>query len=516
MKTNIRGCPTSQNVKHNETRDIQHQGTGAIVYELYKRNIEQLRSRLAEICEENQRVKVQIDSLLNKAMDGYAEVREFIKELDHVLGSMDTKHGEIAEHVNVAERNGERIITGKRPNATMKNVMRTAPEDYLLNGIPVQSKYCQAAEKSLSAVIDHLHQYEKINYGHNKELYEIPKDQYELIMQILSGDRSYEHYQAVLNKVKIIEQETGRPFTEIVLKGKTTYAEVQLTNIQKTLDAKEQDIQNEAGAQKKQVDSDRRKKQQTAKEEAKPSFEKATQNAALSALFSGSIELVAGIYRKCKEGKSLTQFTIEDWEELGIDTAKATAEGGISGYAIYAVTNYTRLPDNFGTPIASAGVSLCFGLLELKREAKQNPMTELEYQNRCNELFISAAMSALGAAAGEVLIPIPVLGPVIGSAIAGQITQHILAAANYAAANIASQNDTLREYCEYLQKIDLEQIRLNTQYISQSLVALESAESQDQINEILRNAVRNMGLPLVFGDSTMDEKMSDPNWVLTF
>lgn len=506
----------SNKESYRETRDTRHQGSGAIVYEFYKRNIEQLRSRLAEIYAEDQNLKEQIDSLLEKAMDGYAEVREFIEDLDHVLGSVKSKHGEIAEHINVAERNGERIILGKRPNSTMKNVMRTAPEDYRINGIPVQSKYCQAAEKSLNAVIDHLHQYEKINYGHNKELYEIPKDQYELIMQILSGDNSYDHYQAVLNKVKIIEQETGRPFTEIVLKGKTTYAEVQLTNIQKTLDAKEQEIQSKANTPKKQVDSDSKKKQQAAKEEAKPSFEKASQSAAMAALFSGGLELAAGIYRKCKDGKSLTQFTVEDWEELGIDTAKATAEGGISGYAIYAVTNYTNLPENFGTPIASAGVSLCVGMLELKMQAKQKSMTELEYQNRCHELFINSALNALGAAAGTALIPIPVLGSVIGSAIAGQITQDILAAVDYAAANIASQNAILREYCEELQKIDLEQIRLSTQYIGHSLAALESAEGQSQINEILRKTVEEMGLPSVFGYSSIDERMKDPSWVLKF
>lgn len=506
----------SNKENYQETRDTRHQGSGAIVYEFYKRNIEQLRSRLAEICAEDQILKEQIDSLLKKAMDGYAEVRDFIADLEHVLGSMDTKHGEIAEHINVAERNGERIILGKRPNSTMKNVKRTAPEDYLLNGIPVQSKYYHRADKSLDAVLKHLNQYEGIGYGQNKELYEIPKDQFEIIMRVLAGDHSQEHYQAILNKIKAIEEKTGRPFEKVVLKGKATYDEVLLENIYKTLDTKEQNIQNEADAQKKQIDADSKKKQQAANEEAKPSFEKASQSAALSALFSGGLELAAGIYRKCKDGKSLSQFTVEDWEELGIDTAKATAEGGISGYAIYAATNYTKLPENFGTPIASAGVSLCFGLLELKLQIKQKSMTELEYQNRCHELFINSALNALGAAAGTALIPIPVLGSVIGSAVAGQITQDILAAVDYAAANIASQNAILREYCEELQKIDLEQIRLSTQYIGHSLAALESAEGQAQINEILRNTVEKMGLPSAFGYSTIDERMKDPNWVLKF
>ena len=74
----------------------------------------------------------------------------------------------------------------------------------------------------------------------------------------------------------------------------------------------------------------------------------------------------------------------------------------------------------------------------------------------------------------------------------------------------------LVEYCAKLQNIDVKKLRNEICCVNQALDALESVESQTQINEILCSTVEAMGLPTVFGESTLDDKMSDPNWVLTF
>ena len=78
------------------------------------------------------------------------------------------------------------------------------------------------------------------------------------------------------------------------------------------------------------------------------------------------------------------------------------------------------------------------------------------------------------------------------------------------------QRMEFQEYCAKLQNIDVKKLRNEICCVNQALDALESAESQTQINEILCSTVEAMGLPAVFGESTLDDKMSDPNWVLTF
>lgn len=78
------------------------------------------------------------------------------------------------------------------------------------------------------------------------------------------------------------------------------------------------------------------------------------------------------------------------------------------------------------------------------------------------------------------------------------------------------QRRQFQEYCAELQAIDVDKLRSEICCVNQALAALESAESQSQINEILRKTVQEMRLPDIFGDGTMDDKMSDSNWVLTF
>lgn len=72
------------------------------------------------------------------------------------------------------------------------------------------------------------------------------------------------------------------------------------------------------------------------------------------------------------------------------------------------------------------------------------------------------------------------------------------------------------EYCAELQRIDVDCLHSEICCINLALTALDAAENQSQINEILRKTVEEMGLPSVFGYSSIDERMKDPNWVLKF
>ncbi|MGQ0516579.1 hypothetical protein ACT453_38070, partial [Bacillus sp. D-CC] len=54
------------------------------------------------------------------------KVREFLQDPSKILGSDKTKHGEIAEQVEVHVRNAYKILKGMNPLATFDGVGRTA------------------------------------------------------------------------------------------------------------------------------------------------------------------------------------------------------------------------------------------------------------------------------------------------------------------------------------------------------------------------------------------------------
>ena len=118
---------------------------------------------------------------LSESLHCVENLRDFVSSPENILGNMQTKHGEIAEHVEVEIRNGRDILNHIKPTATFEGVGRTAPEDYIIDGVQVQSKYIAGASKSLDHVLEHLHKYPGFT---DNGFYHIPKDQYELLEKV--------------------------------------------------------------------------------------------------------------------------------------------------------------------------------------------------------------------------------------------------------------------------------------------------------------------------------------------
>ena len=239
--------------------------------------------------------------------------------------------------------------------------------------------------------------------------YVIPKDQYELIQRVLKDDKeiSSKTARAIKEKVeKIKESSNGRNFEDVIRPGEVDYAAVQQGKIHETLDKKSDQLSQTADNQKQRADERSDKKREQAQQEAAPSLQKAGKAAAEAAFISGGFQLAVGIYSKCKEGKKINEFTVDDWKDIGIDTAKAAAEGGISGFAIYSITNFTSI----SAGPAAAGVSLAFSVSELAYRKSTGAISDEEFKESCQMAALNAAVSAVGAAIGQELIPIPLLG----------------------------------------------------------------------------------------------------------
>ena len=317
---------------------------------------------------------------------------------------------------------------------------RTSPTDYTIDGTPFQSKFYHLESSnnrisSLKGVINHLKTYpgyanDTTPYGfpgqHGE--YHIPKDQYDVIQKVLSGDTagmSSRTIRATENYIKEIEALTGKRFEEVVKPAVTDYHEVQLGRVDDTINAEEQHYED---VHKEQIDKIREEKSrqtEAAKHITDASWAEAFKAAGIAAAISGTVSAGIKIYSKIREGKPLGDFDVEDWKEVGFDFAKGGAKGGISGLAIYGLTKL----GGFSAPFAGAMVSTSIGITSLYIDFKKGKIDETDFSNSACALSVEAGMAAVGAAVGQAIIPVPIVGAIVGSVVAQsalKITQSIV------------------------------------------------------------------------------------------
>ena len=370
---------------------------------------------LAEIQQETFEKMQSAYTALNGALKHIENVRDFASSPEHILGSMATKHGEIAEHIEVEIRNARDIINHLTPNATFDGVGRTAPEDYLINGVSVQSKFINGADHTLSHVLKHMSKYKDFA---DSGYYHIPKDQFELIRKVYDGDSSVELSDRAISKIKKLIEEvettTGKDFFKVVYPGESTYKEVQLGNLDETLQTREQEIKDINALETKTIRQDADIKKESAQHITDASLGEAVKYSAISAAIAGGVAAGLKVYSKLKNGQKITEFTLEDWKDVGYDFAKNGAKSGISGLTIYGLTKIGHL----SAPFAGATASTMVGIASLAYSYQKGEMSYAEFTDSACALSVEAGLASIGAAIGQTVIPIPVLGAIIGSATA--------------------------------------------------------------------------------------------------
>jgi len=387
-----------------QTTSVQDQISSAIVDSI---NVARLQDEITQL---NLQDQCFIDSM--KHVD---KIREFIGTPENILGSDLTKHGEIAEHVEVGIRNARDALAGDTIRATFEGVGRTAPEDYLIDGIQVQSKFINGLDNNLDHVLKHMNKYE--NFGRDGSYYHIPKDHYELISKIHRGESieglSQKTINSVQAKIEEIQTKSGQSFNEVVRPGVSDYAEVQQGQVHETLNKHSTDLEQK-NEKLKDIIHDKHQANLT----------EGLKAAGTAAAVGGAIALSSSLYLKYKnEGKNLFkgELTKEDWSEVGLNTVKASALAGVTGAAVYGLTNCAGL----AAPLAGAFVTASKGVSSLVHDFYQGKLTFEEFQ--INSIFVCADSAGVGLAAlaGQTFIPIPILGAIIGS-IAGKFVCEIL------------------------------------------------------------------------------------------
>ena len=232
--------------------------------------------------------------------------------------------------------------------------------------------------------------------------YEIPKDQYEKIIELLNK-KSSELSRSEATLVKAIrewEKANSISFSDKVNPSVVNYSDVQQGTINDTVQKEETSI--------KKKDQERRDE---AYHKSKPSMKEGAKVAVVSAALEGGVAFCTNVVKKRKAGKKLSEFTVDDWKEAGIDTGASTVKGGIRGAAVYALSNFTATPANVATGLVTA----TFGVTAQAKLLREGKIDNEEFLINSEALCLDVTISTVSSLLGQVAIPIPVLGAIIGN-----------------------------------------------------------------------------------------------------
>lgn len=386
---------------------------------------------------------------LNEAMSTIGETLKTISR-DIVnngkgRGGQYGMHGFIAEVAECGIGNAREQIEGKAPIYEWIN--DNGPEDLRRRATLIQQKFVNGGgHLSLQAIRMHLNAYP--DFLDNGGVYQIPEDHYEKIKWLLSisekeankmptstGDFSLKQWREVHEFFK-----NGDIPLDKVEPSKLKYSEVQKGTYEQTF-SKEKDSLRKRNQERKEQ----------AYNKSKPTLSEGAKATAAAAAIEGAMALCLGIAEKRKSGKKFNAFDEEDWKEIAATTGKGTLKGSIRGASIYTLTNFTATP----AAVASAMVTATFGIAEQAYQLKQGNVNEQRFIENTEMLCLDASVSALSSFAGQILIPVPVLGAVIGNTVGTMMYQ--IAKDNLS----AREQKIFEEYAEAVRQLD---VSLQDQY----------------------------------------------------
>lgn len=310
-------------------------------------------------------------------------------------------HGFIAERAQVTIENTRKLIEGLKAEYILLD--DNGPVDLLRNNIPIQQKFVQA-NLSLNAIKQHFEKYP--DFIKNGGKYQIPKDFYAALQKYANmpaeqGNKLSGAERSVYVAVQKFLKESGIDLKDIE-PSVVDYSDVQKGKINETIKKEEEHLK----------DTDRKRREEF-HEKSKPTLEEGLKATAVSAAIEGGMGFCLGIAKKLKSGKKLSDFTEQDWKDVGIDTAKGSGKGAIRGAGVYTLTNFTATP----AAVASALVTASIGMAAQTQLLHKGKITPDEFVENSEVLCLDVTVSAIASIMGQVMIPIPVLGTIIGNAV---------------------------------------------------------------------------------------------------
>ena len=342
------------------------------------------------------------------AIEQFNLLKSFILAPNHIMGNPNTKYGEIAEHVHVRLSNTDDLIIGKSPTHSL-DVRRLSQEDYLRNGKMVQSKFYNSPMGTLRAIFNHLKKYP--DFIKNDGEYDIPREQFEILKDVYYrgetnrfslGKTSYGNEETLYNNLKKFENEQNVKFEKIIKPAKVEVKEVQLNTVHSTIRKEEKVLSEKQNKIIKQIEDNNA-----------PKFEDFANATILSAVAEGATTFLFSFYKKKKERKEISEFTNEDWIQIFEESGISIIKGGIRGSALFTISNFSKTP----APIANAMITATFGMITQANLLSKGVIDNDEFIDNSELMCLDVSLSALSSMIGQAIIPIPVIGAILGNTI---------------------------------------------------------------------------------------------------
>ena len=412
--------------------------------------------RLDRFMEAIQRQNQNWDQAIDSLDDALSIINNEIIERNR--GGLKGMHGFIAEVAECGVGNAREQILGRQPIYEWIN--DNGPADLLRDGVQIQQKFVESGNHlSLQAIAQHLEKYPDFLREGGK--YQIPEDHYAQIRKLLSipreqaekmptntGEFSLKQWKEVHN---IFEK--GDIKLQDIEPSKLKYEQVQMKRINDTIQEEKKSLQ--------EIDQ---KIRDDAYVESKPTLGEGARVAVGAAAVEGGVAFVSVIAKKRKEGKRIGEFDSEDWEDVFKEAGIGFSKGGIRGISIYTLTNFTATP----AAVASALCTASFGIAEQSYLFRTGKITEEQFIINSEILCLDASVSALSSFMGQALIPIPVLGAVIGNTVGTLLYQ---TAKDYLK---KKEQQIIEGYIRYLNELDIFLDKKYRQYIDELNKNLET------------------------------------------
>lgn len=455
-------------------KSTQEQAVADWIQYLYRVRMERLHALLQQQGDD-----------LTAAMKTLDIAMETIKKdiINNGLGRGGTKgmHGFIAEVAECGIANARHQLEhgGFGPNIWIDD---NGPADIERLGVLIQQKFSESGgHLSLEAVKMHLQAYPGFLQNGNK--YQIPKDHYEKIVQLLkitkhqadrlpteTGDFSrkqweYVHQYFRENNISLDDIEPS----------KLIFPSVQKEAIETTISQEKLDLQAKNDKKMEQINA-----------EHQPTIQDGVKTTAIAATLEAGTALVLAINKKRKSGKKLAEFSADDWTDIAKESGLGALKGSVRGAGVYILTNTYKT----NAAVASAIFTAMFGVAEQVHLYREETFDKNQLIENAEAVCIDAAVSAVASMIGHVAIPVPVLGAIFGNAVGMILYQFGKNCLSEQDSNLLSQyTDDLKKYqqenlVEYENLIE----QLNTNL--QSYLCLMNGAYSPDIDLALTGAIR--------------------------
>lgn len=364
--------------------------------------------------------QLRIDELLSSLNTQAENLEAALASIDKAVRNIDIEivernrggergmHGFIAEVAEVGVANARRLVVGE--GANLQWVNDNGPADLLRDGaVEIQQKFVNSGGRfSLNAVSEHLHKYP--NFVSEGGKYQIPSDHFDRVKALYemsqeeamklsrSGEGpSFRDWE----RVHRFFDENGLGIEDLE-PSHLAYRDVQQATVHSTLDEEKAHLRTTSDELNEQAYQD-----------SLPSLQEGAKAAAVAAAIEGGTALVMKIAEKRRSGKRFSDFDAQDWAEIGDAAGRGFGAGGIRGASIYILTNYTAT----SAAVTNALVTSSFGIAEQAHRMRAGEIDEVEFIGNAELLCLDASVSALSSFLGQTIIPVPVLGAVIGNTV---------------------------------------------------------------------------------------------------